>query len=79
MCPALQKKPTQPAPDFSKDAQGAGTSEPKKEDKKPHDPFAPPYVPNLLLGEVRDELEGYEYVLLVSAAAVAMLEGLDGD
>lgn len=29
------------------------------------DPFAPPYVPNLLLGEVRDEQEGTEYVILV--------------
>ena len=35
-------------------------------EKKRHDPFAPPYVPGLFLGEVRDEFEGHEYVVLVS-------------
>ncbi|KAF8748958.1 ATP adenylyltransferase [Rhizoctonia solani] len=50
-CPALQKKPALPAPDFS------------KRDKP--DPFAPPYVPDLFIGELKDELEGDEYVILV--------------
>ena len=33
---------------------------------KRHDPFAPPYVPNLHLGDVRDEEEGIDYAVLVS-------------
>ena len=61
LCPALQNKPRLPTPDFSEDAPAA-----KEQEKKRHDPFAPPYVPNLYLGEVRDEAEGNEYVILVS-------------
>ena len=64
LCPALQDKPHLPPPDFStgekKEEEGTQTQTEKK-----RDPFAPPYVPNLLLGEVRDELEGREYVVLV--------------
>ncbi|KDN35824.1 hypothetical protein RSAG8_11258, partial [Rhizoctonia solani AG-8 WAC10335] len=44
ICPALQKKPILPAPDFA------------KVDKP--DPFAPPYVPDLYIGELKDELDG---------------------
>ncbi|KAG8742671.1 bifunctional AP-4-A phosphorylase/ADP sulfurylase [Ceratobasidium sp. 414] len=50
-CPALQNKPTLPAPDFV------------KHDKP--DPFAPPYVTDLYVGELKDELDGDEYVILV--------------
>ena len=32
---------------------------------KKSDPFAPPYVPNLHVGELKDEQEGDEYVVLV--------------
>ena len=66
LCPALQDKPTLPTPDFSADpttAADANASAPTE--RKKRDPFAPPYVPNLLLGEVRDEFEGHEYVILV--------------
>ena len=42
----------------------------EEQEKKRPDPFAPPYVPNLLLGEVRDEFEGHEYVVLVRALSV---------
>ncbi|KAI1785774.1 HIT-like protein [Ganoderma leucocontextum] len=59
LCPALQNKPRLPTPDFSPDAPS-----PEEQEKKRHDPFAPPYNPNLLLGEVRDEGEGNEYVIL---------------
>ncbi|QRW23969.1 hypothetical protein RhiXN_10293 [Rhizoctonia solani] len=44
---ALQKKPSLPAPDFS------------KRDKP--DPFSPPYVPDLFIGELKDELEGTSF------------------
>ncbi|KAI0744251.1 HIT-like protein [Daedaleopsis nitida] len=65
LCPALQNKPRLPTPDFSKDAPSA-----EEQEKKRADPFAPPYVPNLLLGEVRDEFEGHEYVLLFNKFSV---------
>jgi sulfate adenylyltransferase (ADP) / ATP adenylyltransferase len=35
-------------------------------DGKKFDPFAPPYIPNLHLGDLKDEVEGDEYVVLVS-------------
>ncbi|KAI0330995.1 hypothetical protein GY45DRAFT_1249770 [Cubamyces sp. BRFM 1775] len=65
LCPALQNKPRLPTPDFSEDAPTA-----KEQEKKRHDPFAPPYVPNLYLGEVRDEAEGNEYVILFNKYSV---------
>ncbi|KAG9121247.1 bifunctional AP-4-A phosphorylase/ADP sulfurylase, partial [Ceratobasidium sp. 392] len=55
-CPALQKKPTLPTPDFV------------KHDKP--DPFAPPYVEDLYVGEVKDELDGDEYVVLMNKYSV---------
>ncbi|KAL1941971.1 hypothetical protein VTO73DRAFT_6501 [Trametes versicolor] len=65
LCPALQNKPRLPTPDFSADAPAVE----EKEKKKP-DPFAPPYVPNLYLGEVRDAEEGDEYVILFNKYSV---------
>ncbi|KAI0630099.1 ATP adenylyltransferase-domain-containing protein [Trametes polyzona] len=65
LCPALQNKPQLPTPDFSKDAPPAAEQE-----KKRPDPFAPPYVPNLYLGEVRDEEDGAEYVILFNKYSV---------
>ncbi|KAI9061770.1 hypothetical protein FKP32DRAFT_1594300 [Trametes sanguinea] len=65
LCPALQNKPKLPPPDFSEDAPS-----PEQQEKKRHDPFAPPYVPNLYLGEVRDEAEGNEYVILFNKYSV---------
>ncbi|CAE6364689.1 unnamed protein product [Rhizoctonia solani] len=56
ICPALQKKPAQPAPNFA------------KADRP--DPFAPPYVPDLFIGELKDELEGDEYVILFNKFSV---------
>ncbi|QRW11548.1 hypothetical protein RhiLY_10547 [Ceratobasidium sp. AG-Ba] len=55
-CPALQKKPTLPAPDFV------------KQDKP--DPFAPPYVSDLHVGELKDQLDGDEYVILLNKFSV---------
>ncbi|TFK83200.1 HIT-like protein [Polyporus arcularius HHB13444] len=65
LCPALQNKPRLPTPDFTKDAPSAQAQEQKR-----HDPFAPPYVPALHLGEVRDASEGREYVILFNKYSV---------
>ncbi|CUA78031.1 hypothetical protein RSOLAG22IIIB_12998 [Rhizoctonia solani] len=56
VCPALQEKPVLPAPNFVKI-------------DKP-DPFAPPYVPDLYIGELKDKLEGDEYVILLNKFSV---------
>ncbi|KAF8599470.1 HIT-like protein [Ceratobasidium sp. AG-I] len=55
-CPALQKKPTLPAPDFV------------KHDKP--DPFAPPYVEDLHVGDLKDQLDGDEFVILLNKFSV---------
>lgn len=52
LCPALLHKPKPPS-----DASAA--------DGKKKDPFSPPYVEKLLVGELTDEVEGDEYVVLV--------------
>ena len=56
----MQNKPNLPSPHFDPDEDA------KKADKgsKP-DPFAPPYNENLYIGEVIDEEEDAEYVVLV--------------
>lgn len=67
LCPALQKKPKLPTPQFD-DQSGTDTTSKgdlANERSKP-DPFAPPYIQNLLIGELKDEDEGVEYVILVS-------------
>lgn len=53
------QKPDFPAPHFES---GAGNHEKEKR----ADVFKPPYNPNLHVGELRDEEEGTEYVVLVS-------------
>lgn len=61
MCPALQSKPELPTPNL--DVAGV-----ERKDGKivKTDPFAPPYTPNLFLGELKDQEENAEYVVLVS-------------
>ncbi|PCH43417.1 ATP adenylyltransferase [Wolfiporia cocos MD-104 SS10] len=61
LCPALQKKPALPTPHF----ETAAALQPQKPD-----PFAPPYVPNLYLGELRDDEAGAEYVILFNKYSV---------
>jgi hypothetical protein len=66
LCPALQNKPKLPTPHFD-----AATDERRSlssKDGKKFDPFSPPYVSNLHLGELKDEEEGEEYVILVRSA-----------
>ncbi|KAI0793174.1 HIT-like domain-containing protein [Abortiporus biennis] len=66
LCPALQEKPNIPAPRFdSEEDQKKAELHGKKTD-----PFAPPYVPNLLIGELKDEEEDAEYVVLFNKYAV---------
>lgn len=53
LCPALQNKPALPTPNFT------------PSEKKAFDPFAPPYNQNLFVGELRDEDNAEDYVVLV--------------
>ena len=42
------------------------TEREKEKEKRGDDVFKPPYNPNLYVGELKDEDEGTEYVVLVS-------------
>ncbi|KAJ3762355.1 ATP adenylyltransferase-domain-containing protein [Lentinula raphanica] len=63
LCPALQKKPRLPTPNF-----GDGTTVSKPMDK--FDPFAPPYDPGLLVGELTSEEISGQYVVLMNKYSV---------
>ncbi|KAI0093107.1 ATP adenylyltransferase-domain-containing protein [Irpex rosettiformis] len=65
LCPALQNKPPLPIPHFDAAADAKLANGGKK-----FDPFAPPYVPNLHIGELKDEQEGDEYVILFNKFSV---------
>ncbi|KAH7924250.1 hypothetical protein BV22DRAFT_1105598 [Leucogyrophana mollusca] len=67
LCPALQKKPIEPAP--TANAGVALTNQPVEVIKKA-DPFAPPYVPNLHVGDLRDEDSSGDYVVLLNKFCV---------
>ncbi|EGO00110.1 hypothetical protein SERLA73DRAFT_122199 [Serpula lacrymans var. lacrymans S7.3] len=67
VCPALQKKPTNPAPTV--DTGIALANHPSEEVRK-LDPFAPPYVPNILLGTLQDENNDADYVVLLNKYSV---------
>lgn len=43
-----------------------GREKAKEKKEKREDVFEPPYNPNLYVGELQDEEEGAEYVVLVS-------------
>ncbi|KAI0062878.1 ATP adenylyltransferase [Artomyces pyxidatus] len=58
LCPALLQKPTLPTPHFNQ------TSNDKL------DPFKAPYNPNLYVGELKDDEEGVEYVVLLNKFSV---------
>ncbi|KAH8119256.1 ATP adenylyltransferase-domain-containing protein [Phellopilus nigrolimitatus] len=61
LCPALQKKPNLPTPHFN-DGQSVEVGKP--------DPFAAPYLSNLKIGELKDEVEGDEFVVLLNKYSV---------
>jgi len=63
LCPALLQKPPLPTPHFD-----LGATECEK--KKQSDPFKSPYNPNLYVGELKDEEEGTEYVVLLNKYSV---------
>ncbi|KAH8990532.1 HIT-like domain-containing protein [Lactarius akahatsu] len=63
LCPALLQKPPLPTPHFE-----VATGDHEKE--KRTDPFQPPYNPNLYVGELKDEEEGTEYVVLLNKYSV---------
>ncbi|GJE92278.1 ATP adenylyltransferase-like protein [Phanerochaete sordida] len=68
LCPALQHKPHLPTPHFD-----AGADERRSAlglEGRTFDPFTPPYVPNLHLGDLKDEVDGDEYVVLFNKYSV---------
>ncbi|KAH9992621.1 HIT-like domain-containing protein [Russula vinacea] len=62
LCPALLEKPEMPTTHID------GREKAKKE--KRGDVFEPPYNPNLYVGELQDEEEGAEYVVLLNKYSV---------
>ncbi|KAG1865810.1 ATP adenylyltransferase [Suillus subalutaceus] len=64
LCTALQKKPV-PAGEA-----GIAPSNQIDETSKNSDPFAPPYVPNLHVGDLRDESSEAEYGVLLNKYSV---------
>ncbi|KAJ2928607.1 hypothetical protein H1R20_g8479, partial [Candolleomyces eurysporus] len=66
LCPALQKKPTLPSPRFEVETTA---SEAAADDTK-IDPFAPPYNPQLHVGDLKDELTEEEFVILLNKFSV---------
>lgn len=52
-----------PTPHFDADADAKHAQ--LSAEGRTFDPFAPPYVPNLYIGELKDEEEGDEYAVLV--------------
>ena len=62
LCPALQKKPNLPSPRFEVET----TASEAAADNTKIDPFAPPYNPQLHVGDLKDELTEEEFVILVS-------------
>ncbi|KAJ3489038.1 hypothetical protein NLI96_g2403 [Meripilus lineatus] len=66
LCPALQEKPELPAPSLELLAE----KERNADKGTKTDPFAPPYIPNLFLGELKDPEENAEYVVLFNKYSV---------
>ncbi|KAJ7772644.1 ATP adenylyltransferase-domain-containing protein [Mycena maculata] len=64
LCPALQNKPHLPTPHFT------GQDSAPLKNKGSGDPFEPPYNPNLYVGELRDENNAEEYVVLLNKYSV---------
>lgn len=68
LCPALQNKPPLPTPHFD------ATADERRAvlglEGKKFDPFSPPYVPNLHIGDLKDEVDGDEYVVLFNKFSV---------
>ncbi|KZV80367.1 ATP adenylyltransferase [Exidia glandulosa HHB12029] len=64
LCPALLKKPILPTPHFESD-------QPPSEHRPAHkDPFAPPFDPSLVVGELQDEEIEADHVFLLNKFSV---------
>lgn len=65
----MQQKPRLPSPHFEADAEiiRAGGDSKLVNERSPGkpDPFAPPYIRNLLVGELKDDDDGEEFIVLV--------------
>jgi sulfate adenylyltransferase (ADP) / ATP adenylyltransferase len=68
----LLHKPEPPTPRFEPAAGGAAITDDHREEKRA-DVFEPPYNPNLYVGDLRDEEEGTEYVVLVSGSFTVVM------
>jgi ATP adenylyltransferase len=67
LCPALQKKPTLPTPHFDPNVKSQEELPVQDYNGGRPDPFSPPYIPNLYIGDLKDIENGVEYPILVSA------------
>ncbi|PPQ98785.1 hypothetical protein CVT24_003343, partial [Panaeolus cyanescens] len=65
VCPALQHKPPLPPPHFQPSTDSIDVAK-----GKVIDPFAPPYNPNLYIGELKDEETQEEFVILLNKFSV---------
>ena len=71
LCPALQKKPVLPTPHFEVPPVVESVTT-----EKLLDPFMPPYNKGLYVGELKDELEDKEYIVLLNKFALVEGHGL---
>lgn len=69
LCPALQKKPALPVPHFDPNITSQDELPPQDHNGGRSDPLAPPYVPNLHVGDLKDE-DGTEYAVLLNKFSV---------
>ncbi|KAF8973074.1 ATP adenylyltransferase-domain-containing protein [Flammula alnicola] len=68
LCPALQRKPTLPAPHFDARVDAGIALHGNK--GKEFDPFSPPYNANLYVGDLKDEESQEEFVILLNKYSV---------
>ncbi|TFK44348.1 ATP adenylyltransferase-domain-containing protein [Crucibulum laeve] len=70
LCPALQNKPHLPTPHFEGNPAADAGLAVQGDKGKAFDPFAPPHNPNLHVGDLRDDYNDEEYVVLLNKYAV---------
>jgi len=71
LCPALQKKITLPTPHFDPDVKSQEELPAQDYNGGRPDPFSPPYVANLHVGDLKDEGEdGAEFAILLNKYSV---------
>jgi len=70
LCPALQKKPTLPTPHFDPNVKSQEELPVQSYNGGRPDPFSPPYVPNLYIGDLSAVENGVEYPILLNKYSV---------